>query len=98
MHNIGRNLSEKARIEIEAEFKLVKAQKQKKSMGDESKPRFVPKVNHRKSETKRAITNVLDEILPTYKYSSLPGLNAQSARLILNYFKDKIGIDMLLCI
>ncbi len=76
VHNIGRNQSEKARMEIEAEFKLVKAQKQKHSTGDELKPRFVPKVNYGKTETKRAITNVLDKILPMYRYASIPELNA----------------------
>ena len=29
-----------------------------------------------KAETKRAITNVLDHVLPTYKYASLAELNA----------------------
>jgi len=76
VHNIGRNQSEKARLEIEAEFKLVKAQKPKHSLADEIKPRFVPRVKYGKTETKRAVTNVLDEILPTYKYASLPELNA----------------------
>jgi hypothetical protein len=40
---LGRNQSEKARLEIEAEFKLVKAQKHQHSIADEIKRRFVPK-------------------------------------------------------
>ena len=34
------------------------------------------KVQYGKSETKRAIANVLDHVLNTYKYTSLPELNA----------------------
>ncbi|MEJ0080842.1 MAG: relaxase/mobilization nuclease domain-containing protein [Puia sp.] len=76
MHNIGRNQSEKARKEIECDFQLVKAQKQQLKQVYELKPLNVSKVIYGKSETKRAITNVLDAILPVYKYASLPELNA----------------------
>ena len=34
------------------------------------------RVQYGKAETKRAITNVLDHVLPTYKYASLAELNA----------------------
>ncbi len=76
MHNIGRNQSEKARKEIEHDFKLVKAQRQQLKQVYELKPLNVPKLIYGKSETKRALTNVLDAILPVYKYASLPELNA----------------------
>jgi hypothetical protein len=76
LHNIGRNQSEKARKEIEHEFKLVKAQREQLKQAYELKPVHVQKVQYGRSETKQAITNVLDVILPTYKYASLPELNA----------------------
>jgi hypothetical protein len=76
MHNIGRNQSEKARKEIEQEFILVKAQREQLKHAYELKPVHVQKVLYGKSETKQAITNVLDAILPAYKYASLPELNA----------------------
>jgi hypothetical protein len=76
LHNIGRNQSEKARKEIEKEFKLVKAQREQLKQVYELKPVHVQKVQYGRSETKRAITNVLDAILPVYKYASLPELNA----------------------
>ena len=76
MHNIGRNQSEKARKEIEIEFKLVQAQRHQLKQAYELKPVMVQKVQYGKAETKRAITNVLDSVLPAYKYSSLPELNA----------------------
>ena len=76
MQNIGRNQSEKARIAIEKEFKLVQAQNKQLKQVYELKPVNGQKVQYGKSETKRAITNVLNAILPTYKYASLPELNA----------------------
>src|SRR5258705_3378326 len=63
LHNLGRNESTKARKDIEIAYKLVKAEDQKKQ-SDEIKPINVQRVNYGKSPTKRAITNVLESILP----------------------------------
>lgn len=76
MFNIGRNQSEKARKAIEKEFNLVEAQHKQLKQVYEIKQVNIQKVQYGKSATKRAITNVLDAILPTYKYASLPELNA----------------------
>lgn len=76
MQNIGRNQSEKARKEIEKEFKLVQAQREQQKMIYELKPVNAQKVQYGKSDTRRAITNILDAILPAYKYTSIPELNA----------------------
>ena len=75
LHNLGRNESTKARKEIEIAYKLVKAEDQKRH-SEELKPINVSRVVYGKSLTKRAITNVLDAVLPNYKYSSLAELNA----------------------
>ncbi|MBS1735169.1 MAG: relaxase/mobilization nuclease domain-containing protein [Bacteroidetes bacterium] len=75
IHNIGRNESAKARREIEIAYKIVKAEDQKKQ-SDEIKQIHTQKVVYGKSATKRAITNVLDAVLPHYKYASLAELNA----------------------
>ncbi len=74
LHNLGKNQSEKARKEIEKEFMLVNAQQQKRNY--ELRAVNVLKVQYGKAETKRAITNVLDNVLSTYKYASLAELNA----------------------
>jgi hypothetical protein len=74
LHNLGKNQSEKARKEIEISFKLIKAQNKKPQY--EIKPVDALKIRYGKSETKRSITNVLDAVLNTYKYSSLHELNA----------------------
>lgn len=73
--NIGRNQSEKARKEIEAKFNLTRAQN-KNTIEHQLKPVNVQKVQYGKAETRRAITNVLDHVLSTYKYASLAELNA----------------------
>ena len=76
LHNLGRNESTKARKEIEITYKLVKAEDQKKQQLDEIKPLNAQRVNYGKSPTKRGIVNVLDSVLPKYKYASLAELNA----------------------
>ena len=74
--NIGRNQSEKARKLIEQLFNLVKADQKKQNQVYQLKPVSIEKLQYGKKETKRAITNVLDAVLNTYKYTSLPELNA----------------------
>ncbi len=79
LHNIGKNQSEKARKQIEKDFNLVKADSKQRKHQYEIKPIDAKKVLYGrtpKSGTKRAITNVLDAVLPQYKYTSLPELNA----------------------
>lgn len=74
--NIGRNQSEKARKEIEIAFNLVKAEDSKNLEKYKLEKVNAQKVQYGKSETKRAISNVLKTVLDTYKYASLPELNA----------------------
>jgi hypothetical protein len=74
-NNIGRNRSEKARKEIENDFGLVKAENMK-SKPYELKSAYTQKVQYGKAESRRAIANVLDGVLNTYKYTSMAALNA----------------------
>jgi hypothetical protein len=76
MQNIGKNRSEPARKEIEESFGLVKAQGNKNSPNFQIKPITSEKIQYGRSESKKAITNVLGQILSSYKYTSLPQLNA----------------------
>jgi len=76
LHNLGRNESTRARKEIETAYRLTKAEDQKKQNPGEITPVNVQRVNYGKSPTKRGITNVLDAVLPHYKYASLSELNA----------------------
>ena len=75
LHNLARNQSMKASKEIEKEFQLIQAD-QKHRLNYELKPVNAQKVQYGRAETKRAITNVLDQVLTTYKYASLAELNA----------------------
>ncbi len=75
LHNLGGNQSMRASKEIEKEFHLVQALS-KSRLRYEFKPVSIQKAQYGKSETKRAITNVLDAVLPHYKYTSLAELNA----------------------
>lgn len=76
VHNIGRNQSTKARKEIEIQYKLVKAEQQKQATKESIQPFQATRVNYGKSETKRGITNVLDNVIDKYRYTSLAELNA----------------------
>jgi hypothetical protein len=76
LHNIGRNQSSAARKEIETNFGLQKAENEEKSKSEEIKPVDVKKLAYGRSEIKRGITNVLDSVLPKYKFATLPELNA----------------------
>ena len=73
--NIGRNQSEKARKEIELAYGLVRAEDMKKKQY-ELKSAYTQKVKYGRSDSRRAIANVLDAVLNIYKYTSLPELNA----------------------
>ena len=75
LHNLARNQSMKTSKEIEKEFNLIQASG-KHRLAYELKPVNVQRVQYGKAETKRAITNVLDHVLSTYKYASLAELNA----------------------
>lgn len=75
-HNIGRNSSEKARKEIEQAYSLVKAQKGLKENKPVIKPVNPGKAVYGKTETKRAIENVVIAVFNQYKFSSLPEYNA----------------------
>ena len=75
LHNLARNQSMNASKEIEKEFHLAEALSKSRRQ-HESKAINVAKVQYGKSETRRAITSVLDAVLPHYKYTSLAELNA----------------------
>lgn len=75
IHNIGRNKSEPARIAIEKKYNLVEASKQKKNENT-IKPIDIIGEGATKLETKNAIAKVLNAVLTTYNYTSIPELNA----------------------
>lgn len=74
LHNLGKNQSEKTRKEIEIDFGLVKAQ-DRKAQQLNLKPVSI-KAEYGKSETKKAIANVLEKVLNDYKFTTMGELNA----------------------
>ena len=71
LHYLGQNQSEKARKAIEIKYNLVKAEEQPKQKPDlKAEP-----ADYGKAETKQAITNVVNQVIRTYKFTSIPELN-----------------------
>ncbi|SDF15117.1 Relaxase/Mobilisation nuclease domain-containing protein [Mucilaginibacter pineti] len=72
--HIGRKLSKPTTNLLEVKYNLVKSGNRKRKV---FKPEGVTgKVNYGKTESRRAMGNVLDFVLENYKYTSLPQLNA----------------------
>lgn len=76
IHHLGQNQSEQARKEIEQEFHLVVADNKNKQQHQQIKSAVLNKAVYGKSETKRAIANIVWQVTREYKYASLPELNA----------------------
>ncbi|MVN91535.1 relaxase/mobilization nuclease domain-containing protein [Mucilaginibacter aquatilis] len=74
LHYLGQNQSEKARKEIEVKYQLTKAEDQKLQKPDMKAG--VKAADYGQEETKRSITNILGYVVRTYKFTSLPELNA----------------------
>jgi hypothetical protein len=75
LNNIGKLKSEPARKAIELEFGLVKAG-DKKKLTPQIEELNVKPVEYGKSDTKRSITNVVNNVAKAYKFTSLPEFNA----------------------
>jgi hypothetical protein len=72
LHYLGQNQSEKTRKEIEVKYQLIKAQDQPKRKPDlKAEP-----ADYGKAETKRVITNIVNQVVRSYKFTSVPELNA----------------------
>lgn len=76
LHNLAKIKSKAARLEIEKEFGLVPAEGSKQNAVFRLKPVNAAKVEYGKTETKRAIGNVLNKVVAEYQFASLPELNA----------------------
>lgn len=75
-HNIGRNQSTTARKEIEKLFGLVPAEKQKQPIKKIIVPVNPEQAVYGMKETKKSIETVVNAVVSTYKFTSLPELNA----------------------
>lgn len=73
-HNLGKIQSEKTRKEIEGRYQLVKAEEQRKQKVNLLQS--LEKATYGKRETKASISNIVQEVIRTYQFASLPELNA----------------------
>ncbi|WP_432221824.1 relaxase/mobilization nuclease domain-containing protein [Flavobacterium sp. TMP13] len=85
IHNIGRNQSEIARKSIEQQFGLVPAESHKKEQQLTEEILSTPKIIYGKGTTKSEIQKVLAVTIGTYKYTSIPELNA-----VLNQYNVQV--------
>lgn len=76
IHDIGKTLSETARKELEKEYNLVRAEGRQNSNALGIKPADIEKAVYGKTPTKRAITNIVNAVIHTYKFTSLAEFNA----------------------
>jgi hypothetical protein len=76
LHNLAKVKSKAARLEIEKMFGLVVAEGSKPNEIFRLKPVNAAKLEYGKTETKRAIGNVLNKVIAEYQFASLPELNA----------------------
>lgn len=74
LHHLGIRRSEPARKYIEQQYNLVRAEDQKNDFS--LKPAHNGKVIYGRSDSRRAIANVLSNLLTKYRYTSLAELNA----------------------
>jgi hypothetical protein len=75
LHHIGREKSEPARKAIEVEYGLVQASSRIQAL-QPLKMERLKALEYGKTDIKRAITNVVNEVVRNYKFTSLPELNA----------------------
>jgi hypothetical protein len=75
LNNIGLLKSEPARKAIEIEYGLVKAS-DKSLVNDVTADLKIKPIKYGETDTKRTITNIVTEIARSYKFTSLPELNA----------------------
>ena len=76
IHGIGRTVSQTARKELEMEFKLTQAEGRTSSNTLGIKTADIEKAVYGKAPTKRAITNIVNSVCRTYKFTSLAEFNA----------------------
>lgn len=76
LHNIGKKLSEPARKQIELEYGLIKAERKRKEESVSLQAIALRGAQYGRSETKRLISNILVNVISSYKFASLEEFNA----------------------
>lgn len=91
-HNLGKVLSEQTRKAIEQRYRLVKAEGQRKEKVNLLKP--LEKASYGKKETKVSISNVVQEVIRTYRFASLPELNTILGQFNVSAYRGESESEM----
>lgn len=91
LHNIGKEVSEPARMAVEQEFGLIAASDKEKKSSYLLAAIDIPKVRYSKAETKASISNVVRSAIWHYKFNSLDGLNAILHQYNVTAYRGKPG-------
>lgn len=75
-HNIGRKQSEFARKYVEAKYQLEKAENHRRKHDISIQPFKLEKLEYGKSETRRGMAAIVQAVMSTYNFTSLPEYNA----------------------
>jgi len=93
-HNIGAIQSEKARKEIELAYGLVRAEDQKREQQYVPRPIDLEKLDYGRSGTKAAVSAIVREIVGSYRFTSLPELNAVLRQFNVDAYAGGEGSQM----
>ncbi|WP_316800206.1 relaxase/mobilization nuclease domain-containing protein [Pedobacter frigidisoli] len=74
LHNIGKVLSEKTRMELEIKYNLIKAEGRGKEQ--QIVPVHIDRAQYGEKQTKRSIYNIVTAVLRSYKFTSFSEYNA----------------------
>lgn len=94
LHNIGREISEPARKQIEKDFNLVVAESKTYKPYSAIKPIDPEIINYGHIPTKRAINNVIGAVIDNYKFTSLAEFNALLKQFNLIADRGNEGTEM----
>ena len=91
LHNLVKLKSEPARKELERKYGLIVAQSRKRLTPYEPQSIKLTPALYGKSETKQTISNIVREVVSTYKYTSLDELNLILSQYNLMAYRGAVG-------
>ena len=91
LHNLAKLKSEPARKELELRYHLIVAQSRRRLAPYQPKPVELSQAIYGKAETKQTISNIVREVVSTYKYTSLDELNLILKQYNIAAYRGAIG-------
>lgn len=94
LFNIGRNQSEKARLQIELEYGLVTAEMKKKAWEQRQEIDGVQRIKYGEKSITQSLSRVLEHVTEKYKFTSLEELNAVLRLYNVEAYRGKEGSQL----